>query len=92
MEGLEKLEGIACSKTISKGVNPMPPIWSILDLYKGQGQSFWYLKSSFLTSFLKAFLCLDFYIPPFLMIEDDMGYEILRSTPEFLKAGYLSLL
>lgn len=90
MEGLEKLEGTGYSKTISKGVNPMPPIWSILDLYKGQGQSFWYLKSHFLTSCLKS--CLDFYIPLFLMIEDDVGYEILRSTPEFLKAGYLSLL
>lgn len=69
----------------------MPPIWSVLDLYKGQGQSFWCLKSSFLTSLLKS-LCPDFYIPLFLMIEDDVGYDILRSTPEFLKAGYLSLL
>lgn len=39
--------------------------------------------------FMKLFLCLDFCIPPALMIED-MEYEILMSTLESLQASDLS--
>lgn len=66
----------------------MSPIWSVLGLNKGRGQCLWPFKYSFLTNLLS----LDFYIPLVLMTEDDMGYEILMSTPWVLQADGLSLM
>lgn len=65
----------------------MSPIWSILDLYKGKSSG--HLVQFLDRSFLKSFLYPDLCVPFALIIEDGMGYKILRSTPEFLQAGGL---